>query len=135
MALITWNNDLSVGIQEFDRQHQKLVTMVNEMHDALKAARGQEAIVSILPKLVEYTKSHFASEEAQMKKHVYPGYVSHKAEHDALTTQVMEYATRLKDGKGTASVELMNFLKSWLTNHIKGVDKKYGPHLNSKGVA
>ena len=134
MALITWNNELSVGIKEFDGQHQKLIGMINEMYDALKAARGQDAIGSILPKLVEYTRSHFASEEAQMRKHVYPGYVSHKAEHDALTAQVVEYAKRLEQGKGTAAVELMSFLKGWLTNHIQGVDKKYGPHLNGKGV-
>jgi hemerythrin len=135
MALITWNNDLSVGVQEFDGQHQKLISMINDMYDAMKAARGQEVIGTILPKLVEYTKTHFANEEAQMQKHAYPGYLSHKAEHDALTRQVTEYANRLKEGKGTASVELMGFLKDWLTKHIVGIDKKYGPHLNSKGVA
>jgi hemerythrin len=135
MALITWNDDLSVGVKEFDGQHQKLIAMINEMYDAMKAARGQEVIGSILPKLVAYTRTHFASEEAQMQKHGYPGYLGHKAEHEALTKQVTEYVNRLAEGKGTASVELMSFLKDWLTKHIKGIDKKYGPHLNSKGVA
>ena len=33
------------------------------------------------------------------------------------------------------TVEVMNFLKDWLSNHIQTSDKKYGPFLNSKGVA
>jgi len=28
----------------------------------------------------------------------------------------------------------MTFLKEWLTNHIQGDDKGYGPFLNSKEV-
>jgi hemerythrin len=31
------------------------------------------------------------------------------------------------------SQEVMSFLKDWLVNHIKGLDKRYGPHLNKKG--
>jgi len=32
------------------------------------------------------------------------------------------------------SLEVMNFLKDWLMNHIQGSDKKYGPYLNSHGI-
>jgi hemerythrin len=28
----------------------------------------------------------------------------------------------------------MTFLKNWLTNHIQGADKKYGPVMNKKGI-
>jgi hemerythrin len=30
---------------------------------------------------------------------------------------------------------LLLFLKEWLQDHIKGIDKNYAPSLNSKGVA
>jgi hypothetical protein len=32
------------------------------------------------------------------------------------------------------SLEVMNFLKTWLLKHIRGSDKACGPHLNSMGI-
>jgi hemerythrin len=29
---------------------------------------------------------------------------------------------------------VMSFLKSWLITHIQGLDKKYGPVMNKKGI-
>jgi len=38
-------------------------------------------------------------------------------------------------GKGSVSVDLLNFLKDWLVGHIGNSDKKYSQFLNSKGVS
>lgn len=135
IKLITWSDNLSVKVPEFDEQHKKLIGIINRMYDALKSGRGKEAVETVLPELVEYTKEHFANEEALMQKLNYPGYLDHKGKHTALTNQVLEYVDRLKEGKSTAAVEMMEFLKKWLTSHIKGVDKKYGPYLQNKRVA
>lgn len=81
-----------------------------------------------------YIKEHFANEEALMQRHSYPGYLDHKVKHTALTNQVLEYANRLKEGKTTAAVELIEFLKNWLTAHIKSIDKKYGPYLFNRYI-
>jgi hemerythrin len=32
------------------------------------------------------------------------------------------------------SLETMSFLKHWLTRHILVADRRYGLHLNAKGV-
>ena len=70
-----------------------------------------------------------------MKLHAYPNFTAHKAEHDALTKQVLEVQAKFRAGATAAlSVEVMNFLKNWLIKHIMGTDKSYGPHLNGKGV-
>jgi hemerythrin len=135
MALISWNQDLSVQVAQFDNQHKELVGLVNELHDAMASGKGNTVLGKTLAKLIDYTKTHFAAEEKLMKQHSYPGYLSHKMEHDTLTRKALEIKTTFDSGKMVMSVELMNFLKDWLTKHIKGVDKKYGPFLNNKGIS
>jgi len=134
MALITWTDALSVNIKEIDEQHKKLIAMVNELHSAMGAGKGKAAMGAVLGGLVEYTKTHFAFEEGLMQKHNYVGYLSHKGQHDELTKQVLDLQSRFKEGKTLVTVEVMNFLKDWLSNHIQNSDKKYGPFLNGKGI-
>ncbi|HYA86104.1 MAG TPA: bacteriohemerythrin [Nitrospirota bacterium] len=135
MALITWSNDLSVNIKEFDEEHKKLISMVNDLHSAMGSGKGKEVMGPILVRLVDYTKTHFAAEEQLMRKHEYPGYVSHKSLHDDLTKQVMDLQNKFQEGRMLVTVQVMNFLKDWLSNHIQNTDKKYGPYLNGKGIA
>ena len=135
MPLMTWTEKMSVGIGVIDTDHQKLVSMVNELYDGIQAGKGKEKLGSVLDALVDYTKMHFAREEKFFAQTAYPDSAAHKKEHEALTKQVADVQAKFKAGAtSTLSLEVMNFLKNWLINHIQGSDKKYGPHLNGKGV-
>ena len=135
MPLMEWNDKLSVGIQQFDNEHKRLVLMLNDLHDSSQVGKGKEVLGKILDGLITYTKTHFANEERYMQQHNYPDFKVHKAEHDALAKQVLEVQQRYHSGATAAlSMEVMSFLKSWLLKHIQGSDKKYAPFLNSKGV-
>lgn len=135
MPLMEWNQRLSVGITQFDQEHQKLVSMINELFDAVQAGRGKEALGSILDGLIEYTKTHFANEEHFMQKHGYPNLEAHKREHDALTKQVVDIQRKYHSGAtAMLSMEVMTFLKNWLIKHIQGTDRQYAPFLQGKGV-
>ncbi len=135
MSLMTWTEKMSVGVAVFDDDHKKLVAMVNELYDGIKAGQGKEALGRILDKLIEYTQVHFRREEQVFARTGYAAAVAHKKEHDDLTRQVVEVQQKYKAGPGSMlSLEVMNFLKNWLVTHIQGSDKQYGPHLNAKGV-
>ncbi|MFO0589675.1 MAG: bacteriohemerythrin [Polyangiaceae bacterium] len=130
-----WNEKLSVGIAQFDNEHKKLVGMVNNLFDAVQAGRGKEQLGPILDGLITYTKTHFANEEKYMAQHAFPEMAAHKAEHDALTKQVLDVEKKFRAGAtAVLSMEVMNFLKNWLVKHIMGTDKHYGPYLNARGV-
>jgi hemerythrin len=135
MPLMTWNEKMSVGVAVLDADHQKLVTTLNELFDAVHGGQGKESLGKILDALIDYTKIHFAREEKFFAQTNYADAAAHKKEHDTLTRQVLDVQQKYKAGAtGLLSIEVMNFLKNWLVNHIQGVDKKYGPHLNSKGI-
>lgn len=135
MALLEWSDKYSVNIKEMDEQHKKLFNMVNELHDAMKGGRGKEALGGIFAGLIQYVGTHFAAEERLMNAHAYTGYIAHKAEHDKLTKKALELQKSFQEGTPVVTMEVMNFLKDWLQNHILGTDKKYSQFLNSKGVA
>jgi hemerythrin len=96
--------------------------------------QAQSLTGPMLRKLVDYTRRHFAAEEAMLVTTRYPDLAAHRAKHHELTKQVADYVTRFEKGEVTLNLHLMNFLRDWLTNHIQQVDKEYAPWLSAHGV-
>ena len=131
---ITWSDRYSVGIATIDSQHQKLVGLVNQLYAAINNGSPDSVTAKVLDGLAAYTLSHFATEEGFMKRHAFPGYAQHKAEHDGLVAQVKKLQQGQKTGKAKISLEVMTVLQTWLIGHIMGTDKKYTSHLLAAGV-
>jgi len=134
MALITWNPAFSVKVKQFDDQHIKLVDMINELYDAMKAGNGSETVAKILGQLVDYTVTHFTDEEQRLSQYAYPDLEAHKSEHEKLVRQVLDLQQKFEAGQAILTLNVMMFLKDWLMTHIQGDDKKYGDYLNARGV-
>lgn len=132
MALLQWGEQYSVGYDKIDEQHQKLVGYINELHAAMLEGRGQEALVTILKKLVSYTQTHFAMEEKLMQQYNYPEYNKHKMEHEALVKKVLTVQQDMEEKSVKLTLQVMNFLKDWLAKHIMGTDKRFGKFLNEQ---
>ena len=132
--LITWSDRYSVGIARIDTEHQKLVSLVNELYAAILEGNPVSVTAKVLDGLAAYTISHFASEEGLMKRYAYPGFAQHKAEHEKLVAQVKQLQQGLRTGTATISQEVLSFLQSWLIGHILGMDKKYTVHLQAAGL-
>jgi hemerythrin len=135
MPFVDWSDELSTKVKVFDDQHKKLIGLVNDLYANMAQGKGKEVMQKTLSGLVDYTKTHFASEEEMMTRHKYLGYLSHKAEHDRLTKQAGDLLHKLQAGEPVMSVHVMRFLKDWLEQHIMKIDKQYGPFMNAKGVA
>lgn len=134
MALFPWNEKYSVGVREMDSQHKVLVDILNELFEAMQANKSKEILGTIISKLVNYTKTHFTNEERIMERYGYPDLAAQKKEHLAFINKITEYKNDFESGKVAMSVSITSFLKDWLINHISGIDKKYGPFFNEKGL-
>lgn len=51
-----------------------------------------------------------------------------------MAEKVVSFPEHFHQGKEDVSVELLDFLSDWLTNHIKKTDMAYSSFLRSKGV-
>ena len=134
MALLTFDKTYSVGIQSMDDQHSSLFDALNELHAAMLKGQGKSVTGRLLDELLAYTRSHFSAEELMLAKVRYPGLTQHHALHLRLTAQVADYAERFKRGEAALSVHLINFLRDWLTNHIRREDRAYSGWISQAGV-
>lgn len=132
--LVNWSNTLSVNVSEIDKQHKKLVEMLNALYKAMKDGKGDDVLGKLLNELVEYTVYHFDTEEKYFDKFGYPETAQHKREHQKLKSQVSDFVQKLKSGEAAITTDIMEFLKDWVINHIKKTDKRYGPFLRQNGL-
>lgn len=125
MSLFEWNSTYEFGIDDIDNQHRKLVRILNTLWDSHNAGADRDAIGSIIDELVFYTKIHFNNEEKYMEDIDYSGLKDHRLIHRELTSQVIKIQEDYKKGTANLDDRLIDFLKSWLSNHILIEDKKY----------
>jgi hemerythrin len=134
MALINWDAGLSVSVNEIDQQHQKLIAMINDLNDAMRQGKGRNILIPVINGLITYTATHFKVEEKYFDQFNYADAQPHKDEHAAFVKKVIGFRDRLDSGQLGLPIDVMFFLSSWLTTHIKGTDKKYSACFNANGL-
>ncbi|MBI5847310.1 MAG: hemerythrin family protein [Nitrospirae bacterium] len=132
--MIEWQTDMTVGIEEFDTHHKRIIALINKLHASLKAGEGREVTGEVLTELVNYTVYHFFAEEAFMEKYNYPEYAQHRTEHLNLTSKTLDLLEDLNKNNKNVGPEVLEFLVNWLKNHIMVTDKKFQPFVQRQGI-
>lgn len=134
MSFAAWNDSYSVKVLQIDTEHKKLFAIISDLYDGMKAGRGKDVLGNVLNQLVNYTERHFSGEEELMRKAGYADLEKHISVHREFTTKIKGFANDVRSGAAGVSVELLNFLNDWLTQHIKGTDQRYSATLNGAGI-
>ena len=133
-VLMPWTSNLENGVKFVDEQHQVLVKIINSLYAAMKSGEGRSVVSDLLDELVKYTVYHFGNEEKCFDQLKYSETAQHKKIHKELTDQVIRHVEQFKTGSADISMDLMNFLKDWLSNHICKVDKRYTKTFLDGGI-
>ena len=128
MPIMNWDNSLDIGVKAMNDEHHGLLDIMNQIYDAHAGGKQGATINALVAKLGEACTAHFAHEEAYMQRIGYPGFNKHKALHTNLLTRYGAFAAQIRAGGGLASDAFFQFLKFWLSSHIKGFDTKYAAH-------
>ena len=121
MAAVTiWTTAMSVGNDEIDLQHQKLMDTANIVR-SLSGREDREIILAALDDVVGYTLKHFAFEETLLLKSNYKGFDQHKAQHDT----IRECVHTVAKNRDLVTIEMLDDVMTRLINHIITVDKDY----------
>ena len=127
--LITWTEELSVGIEGIDRQHRHLMRLINEVDEVIQEGGAYQQFAPVLNELIDYTSTHFSNEEELLKKNRCPDIGKHKKAHVRLLEELLGWKKKAGKIKVEDMGEHMIFLRIWFPGHILGVDKKDADYL------
>lgn len=124
-------SEYMIGVAFLDEQHTQLLNLTEQAKSLLKNENMLykfDDLQTILKGLHEYTLSHFAAEEAYMQNANYAKLEEHKALHQEFIqklSRIHENILRISLGtQDTILSELLDYLETWLQQHILLVDKE-----------
>jgi len=125
--LIKWKEEYKIGVEQIDKQHQKLFEIANEAYELLKndfCYDKFDRIIEILAQLRDYAIYHFKSEEEYMLSINYKGYPAQKEAHDSFVDKLNAVKLdTIDENQNQYILELLDFIINWISNHILGSDK------------
>ena len=129
MKDIVWGDVLSIGIDEIDEDHRKLVNIFNILNHSVTEGASPEYLAAVLEELINCTVWHFSHEERLMLKYGYEEAEEHKAEHQELIKSVKELQQKMLQPDKLVTDEDIESLERWLTGHIFSTDMRFGSYL------
>jgi NNP family nitrate/nitrite transporter-like MFS transporter len=125
--LLKWRDEYSVGVEAMDLQHKRLVQLINDLDEVIQKGGHFDEFRPVVDEVIDYTKTHFTSEEAYLEKIGYDDLENHKETHAVLIRQVEDLRREAEGGDPDVMSRFLFFLQSWLVGHIVGIDMKYSP--------
>lgn len=133
MAIVKWTSDYLLGIEEIDGHHRHLFDLLNKTYEMFVAGESKCDLSNVLDELIDYATYHFTAEEMSMAKNCYPNYTQHCALHQKFCQRINEIQKDYLSGRTELSLEILSFLKNWISSHILVQDADYGNYIKQKG--
>jgi hemerythrin len=133
MPELEWSPEFAIGIYEIDLQHRSLVSIANQLHDAIEGGKPNRTIEWILDELLVYTKMHFQTEEQYMRRYEHQESPRHLQEHRELLKAMGRFRKKLKAGDDGVGDQVLAFLSAWLSSHMTGSDRALGEAYKARG--
>ena len=122
---IEWNSRLAVGIPVIDRQHERLIKLINDLHQSCLRSKddaGRSFIISAR-EAANYAHSHLITEERMMYFYKFPDFAGHKREHDCFIIEILVQSKKFSKSGNLVPNHFFHFLRDWVLSHIAVNDK------------
>lgn len=130
-----WSANYSTGVPVIDGQHKLLLSYINRLHNGLLQGKDPALLLEILDSLAGYAFTHFNTEELFFVHSDYPISKEHMEVHQSFKDKVLLFREALMEGKVDVDLALLDFLKTWLIEHIQGMDVGFAPYVvQSHGI-
>lgn len=119
--------EFKTGIEIIDNEHKILFEIADKIYMLLKnefIIDKYDRIVDLIEELKGYAALHFKDEEAYMESINYKKMFTQKIDHDNFIKKLNEIDLNELDANQEEYIlELLEFVNTWLVNHILEKDK------------
>jgi hemerythrin len=128
---LQWREQLSVGNDLIDADHQRLIEIINLADHSLRTVNRAE-LVTALDQLFKYSQVHFGLEEKIAAAVGYPNVSQIHASHESLLEKLTQLTQQIgAKWDATAAEHFGAFLREWLINHVIKEDMLLKPYLKT----
>jgi hemerythrin len=119
-----WRPDFELGIPEIDKQHKKIVELINTLNEAFMKNQTKGKLMEVLNDMADYADYHFKTEEKIFTDRNFPFAKEHIEQHQYFIKKVQDYKSKYEEGH-SVTFRVLIFLRKWLTDHILDSDREY----------
>ncbi|MDH3979231.1 MAG: bacteriohemerythrin [Gammaproteobacteria bacterium] len=129
MSMIEWKDEFSVGIPDVDHEHQQLIGLINELHNAMSGKNAAMTVTDFLGEIHAHVAAHFALEEKIMREKKYDQYEDHKRDHERLLDEISDIMDDYEENAFYSDEVFTSTLEHWFSDHFKTRDARLHKHL------
>lgn len=128
---LQWREQLSVGNDLIDADHQRLIDIINLADHSLRTVNRVE-LITALDQLFKYAQVHFVLEEKIATAVSYPEVDRMHTSHQELLKGLSHITREIGPQWDAAAAEHFGkFLREWLINHVIKEDMLMKPYLKA----
>jgi len=126
--IFDFDSRFRLGIEEVDKEHAKLVDILNRVGQLLDEDSYRDAAEHFTENLSEYVNEHFANEEKFMESINYPDLETHKNAHKNFQDSFYELKPRIEQYDEDAFRKSLLDTFLWLVSHTGKTDRDYADY-------
>jgi len=124
--IIEWNEEITSGIQEIDRQHKQIISLLNQIVYFFETPDSSKELISSLLEFSKVIHEHFAFEEKLLAEYGFKGLKNHKAGHEEISDMINSIVMpAMLDEEADIPAEPIISIVRWFENHLKTEDARY----------
>lgn len=127
ISLFNWNDTFLTHIPAVDKQHHRLVKLINELAEMVVSNDevDPQLFEPVREGILDYVNVHFSDEESLMREAGLDAQYldSHRLEHEILINTALALGDIGSEVTSHKARDLAKYLIQWLANHILDVDQ------------
>lgn len=124
--IIEWNDEITSGIEEIDRQHKQIISLLNQIVYFYETPDHSKELISSLLEFSKVIHEHFDFEEKLLAEYGFKGLKNHKAGHEEISDMINSVIMpAMLDEEGDIPAQPIISIVRWFENHLKTEDTRY----------